>query len=102
MNTAFNGKGAVLLVKDEFTCMVFIYFLNNATQSSVLSALKNHEAMIKRQWNLSICVIHRDNDPALQTAYEAWVEGQGIQDEPTAPYTSAQNGPACYDQGRYG
>ncbi|KAM4067558.1 integrase core domain-containing protein [Hirsutella rhossiliensis] len=94
LHTSFNDKEAVLLIKDEFTSMIFIHFLNDATQDSVMTALRNHEAMIKRQWDLNICIIHRDNDRALQTAYEAWVEERGIQDEPTAPYTSAQNGSA--------
>ncbi|KAM4060736.1 GAG-pre-integrase domain-containing protein [Hirsutella rhossiliensis] len=68
MNTSFNGKEAVLLIKDEFTSMIFIYLLNDATQGSVMTALRNHEAMVQRQWNLNICIIHRDNDRSLQSA----------------------------------
>ncbi|KAM4061505.1 GAG-pre-integrase domain-containing protein [Hirsutella rhossiliensis] len=83
MNTSFNGKEAVLLIKDEFTSMIFIYLLNDATQGSVMTALRNHEAMVQRQWNLNICIIHRDNDRSLQSAYESWIE-EGIQDEPSA------------------
>ncbi|KAM4056528.1 integrase core domain-containing protein [Hirsutella rhossiliensis] len=94
MNTSFNGKEAVLLIKDEFTSMIFIYLLNDATQGSVMTALRNHEAMVQRQWNLNICIIHRDNDRSLQSAYESWIEEKGIQDEPSAPYTPAQNGSA--------
>ncbi|KAM4060874.1 integrase core domain-containing protein [Hirsutella rhossiliensis] len=67
MNTSFNGKEAVLLIKDEFTSMIFIYLLNDATQGSVMTALRNHEAMVQRQWNLNICIIHRDNDRSLQS-----------------------------------
>ncbi|KAM4067168.1 GAG-pre-integrase domain-containing protein [Hirsutella rhossiliensis] len=69
MNTSFNGKEAVLLIKDEFTSMIFIYLLNDATQGSVMTALRNHEAMVQRQWNLNICIIHRDNDRSLQKRF---------------------------------
>ncbi|KAM4067424.1 integrase core domain-containing protein [Hirsutella rhossiliensis] len=78
MNTSFNGKEAVLLIKDEFTSMIFIYLLNDATQGSVMTALRNHEAMVQRQWNLNICIIHRDNDRSLQSAYESWIEEKGF------------------------
>ncbi|KAM4065450.1 integrase core domain-containing protein [Hirsutella rhossiliensis] len=78
MNTSFNGKEAVLLIKDEFTSMIFIYLLNDATQGSVMTALRNHEAMVQRQWNLNICIIHRDNDRSLQSAYESWIEERGF------------------------
>ncbi|KJZ69618.1 hypothetical protein HIM_10981 [Hirsutella minnesotensis 3608] len=94
LHTSYNGKRAALLVRDEFTGLILTYLLANSTQSAVIEALEAFAAYIKRQWNLYVCVIHRDNDPALKSDFTEWVVRQGIEDEPTAPYTPAQNGPA--------
>lgn len=94
MSDGYNGTKYAMLIRDEYTSMIYIYLLKDATTESVLGALKAFEAYIRRQFDTSICVIHRDNDRALQTEYDAWVRSQGIQDEPTAPDTPAQNGPA--------
>jgi transposase InsO family protein len=94
MTTSYNGRKAALLIKDEFTGMIFIYLLSDQTQATILEALQAFEAYIQRQFQLGICIIHRDNDRALQGDYISWIDCVRIQDEPTAPYTSAQNGPA--------
>ncbi|KAK2666816.1 Ribonuclease H superfamily, partial [Fusarium oxysporum f. sp. vasinfectum] len=94
LHESYNGKKTALLIKDEFTGMIFAYFHTEATQAALLGSLKSFESMIQRQYALGLCRIHRDNDPSLRTAYEDWIHQEGIQDEPTAPYTSAQNGPA--------
>ncbi|OAQ57580.1 polyprotein [Pochonia chlamydosporia 170] len=94
MSDGYNGMKYAMLIRDEYTSMIYIYLLKDATTESVLGVLKAFEAYIRRQFDTSICVIHRDNDRALQAEYDAWVRSQGIDDEPTAPDTPAQNGPA--------
>jgi hypothetical protein len=94
LHESYNGKKTALLIKDEFTGMIVAYFHTEATQAALLGSLKSFESMIQRQYALGLCRIHRDNDPSLRTAYEEWIHQEGIQDEPTAPYTSARNGPA--------
>ncbi|QLI71373.1 Retrovirus-related Pol polyprotein from transposon TNT 1-94 [Metarhizium brunneum] len=94
MSDGYKGMKHAVLIRDEYTSMIYIYLLRDATTESVLGVLKAFEAYIRRQFDTSICVIHRDNDRALQSEYVAWVRSQGIDDEPTAPDTPAQNGPA--------
>ncbi|KJZ69437.1 hypothetical protein HIM_11166 [Hirsutella minnesotensis 3608] len=94
LKVGYNGKRCVMLIKDDYTNMIYIYLLDDQTKESVLSALKSFEVYVQRQFSSSICVIHRDNDCALQAEYQAWIKSKGIEDEPTAPRTPAQNGPA--------
>ncbi|KAK2670215.1 Ribonuclease H superfamily [Fusarium oxysporum f. sp. vasinfectum] len=83
LHESYNGKKTALLIKDEFTGMIFAYFHTEATQAALLGSLKSFESMIQRQYALGLCRIHRDNDPSLRTAYEDWIHQEGIQDEPT-------------------
>lgn len=94
MNSGYNGMKSAALIRDEYTSMIYIYLLRDATTESVLGVCKAFEAYAQRQFNASICVIHRDNDSALQAEYTTWIASKGIEDEPTAPDTPAQNGPA--------
>ncbi|KAJ6439138.1 peramine synthetase [Purpureocillium lavendulum] len=94
MSNGYNGMRNAMLIRDEYTSMIYIYFLKDATTESVLGICKAFEAYVQRQFSTSICIIHRDNDRALQAEYLAWIKLKGIEDEPTAPDTPAQNGPA--------
>jgi hypothetical protein len=96
LHTSYNGKTCALLIRDEYTSMIFIYVhvLPDHTTASVFGSLKAFIALIKRQYDLTVCKIHRDNDRALQTEYDRWIQKEGIIDEPTAPRTPAQNGRA--------
>jgi hypothetical protein len=92
--TSYNNKSAALLVKDEFTGMIHVTQLEQASQEALIEALQSLEACLQRQYQIGICKIYRDNDRSLQSTYLDWINRVGIDDEPTAPYTSAQNGPA--------
>jgi hypothetical protein len=94
LHTSYNGKTCALLIRDEYTSITFIYVLPDHTTARVLGSLKAFTAMVKRQYDLTVCKIHRDNDRALQTEYDRWIQKEGIMDEPTAPRTPAQNGRA--------
>ncbi|KID91318.1 reverse transcriptase family protein, partial [Metarhizium majus ARSEF 297] len=72
MSDGYNGMKHAVLIRDEYTSMIYIYLLRDATTESVLGVLKAFEAYIRRQFDTSICVIHRDNDRALQSEYVAW------------------------------
>ena len=50
-----------LLIKDQFTYIVFAYFHHEPTEDALLGSLKSFESMIQRQRNLGLCKIHRDN-----------------------------------------
>jgi hypothetical protein len=94
LHISYNGKSCALLIRDEFTSMIYIYVLQDHTTASVFGSVKVFAALIERQYDLTICRIHRDNDRALQTEYDRWVKKEGIIDESTAPRTPAQNGRA--------
>lgn len=92
--TSYNGKTAALVIKDDYTRMLEVKVLNNATQDEILGHLQSLRNKVKHEFNLYLCRIHRDNDPAFGNDYTTWITRKGITEEPTAPYTSAQNGPA--------
>lgn len=68
--------------------------LAEGTQEALLRGLRSIAAHIGRQYDPKIVRIHRDNERGLQSRYNEWFDIAGIEDEPTAPYTSAQNCPA--------
>lgn len=94
LNRSFNGYEAALLIKDEYSSLIHFYPLADTTQETILNALNAFTTLLETQYDLKVCRMHRDNDPALKTAYSNWVIERGMQDEPTAPYTPSQNGPA--------
>ncbi|KAK2468130.1 hypothetical protein H9L39_14004 [Fusarium oxysporum f. sp. albedinis] len=49
LHESYNGKKTALLIKDEFTGMIFAYFHTEATQAALLGSLKSFESMIQRQ-----------------------------------------------------
>jgi hypothetical protein len=91
---SYNNKAAALVIKDEYTGIIEVFPLETMSQETLVRALQALEARIQRQYKIGICRIHRDNDRSLQYAYRDWLQQTGIIDEPTAPYTPAQNGPA--------
>ena len=66
----YNDKKYTLLVRDEYTNMIFIYTLLDYITDSVLGSLKEFLALVKRQYDLTIYRIHRDNNRALQKEHE--------------------------------
>ncbi|KAI8416768.1 hypothetical protein FOFC_03081 [Fusarium oxysporum] len=48
LHESYNGKKTALLIKDEFTGMIFAYFHTEATQAALLGSLKSFESMIQR------------------------------------------------------
>ena len=76
--TSYNHKKTALLIKDEFTKIIFVYALPNSTASDIINCLKFFQNYIKTQFSLIICVIHRDNDVALQNKYQNFIEKMGI------------------------
>lgn len=91
---SYNNKKVALLVKDDFTKLIFFYPLPNSTSSEIIRCFESLQNYVKCQFSLQICVIHRDNDVSLQKEYQNFITQHGIEDEPTAPYTPAQNGSA--------
>ncbi|RKF56242.1 putative serine threonine protein kinase domain protein, partial [Erysiphe neolycopersici] len=91
---SYNNKKVALLIKDDFTKIIFFYPIPNSTSSEIIKCFASLQRYLKCQFSLEICVIHRDNDVSLQSEYKNFINQHGIEDEPTAPYTPAQNGSA--------
>ncbi|RKL09675.1 hypothetical protein BFJ70_g16651 [Fusarium oxysporum] len=94
LSPSINGYQTALLVKDEFTGIIEFYPLVDSRQDTILEALETFETRIQRQYSLRICKICKDNDRVLRINYSDWTKDKGIEDEPTAPRTAAQNGSA--------
>jgi hypothetical protein len=88
------GLERALVIRDEYSGRIWIYPLPNKTQEEVTSTLEDFANMAKRQWNLEICVIRRDNEQSLGKKYAAWIGKEGIQEEPSPVYTPEPNGRA--------
>ncbi|CAD6501011.1 BgTH12-06711 [Blumeria graminis f. sp. triticale] len=82
------------LVKDDYTKLILFYALSNSSAQELVGCIGNVQRFVKTQFSLDICVVHRDNDVSLQQEYQNFISDHGILDEPTAPYTPAQNGSA--------
>jgi len=93
-NVSYNSKSAALVVRDDFTKLVEVRLLNNASQDEVITHIKSLYRQYKNDYQTYLCRVHRDNDRAFSHEFTDWLLRKGITDEPTAPYTSAQNGPA--------
>ncbi|MFL5692379.1 MAG: reverse transcriptase domain-containing protein [Ktedonobacteraceae bacterium] len=88
------GLERALVIQDEYSGRIWVYPLPDKTQEEVTSALENFATMAKRQWNLEICIIRRDNEQSLGKKYAAWIQKEGIQEEPSPVYTPEPNGRA--------
>lgn len=88
------GYERALVIQDEHSGLIWVYPLPNKTQEEVTTAVENFANMAKRQWGLDIAVIRRDNEKALGKRYNAWIQQQGIQEEPSPVYTPEPNGRA--------
>lgn len=65
------GHKRALVIQDEYSGRIWVYPLPDKTQEEITSALEEFAKIAKRQWNLEICVIRRDNDQSLGKKYTA-------------------------------
>jgi hypothetical protein len=94
LEVAYNGMRKALVICDEYTGMYFVYALPNQQFETIFKAIDEFETWVYRQFDLRICIVHRDGDRALQTDWKKWIRNNGMEDEISAPYTQAQNAPA--------
>lgn len=92
--SSYNGKKVALLIKDDFTKIIFLYPLSNSTSSELIKCFHSLRNYLMNQFSLNICIFHRDNNVSLQRENQEFIIQYGIKDEPTAPYMLAQNGSA--------
>ncbi|RMZ76754.1 hypothetical protein DV736_g6702, partial [Chaetothyriales sp. CBS 134916] len=88
------GYERALVIRDEYSGQIWMYALPNKTQEEVVSTIQAFAQMAKRQWNLEICIIRRDNEQSLGNRYKQWIQSEGIQEEPSPVYTPEPNGRA--------
>lgn len=94
LEESITGETVALVIRDEYSGMIWVRALPDRHQETVLKALTDFARLAERQWNLTIVVVRRDNDPALKSQYKAWVAAEGIRDEPSPIYTKEPNGAA--------
>lgn len=97
--SGFDGSCWLLALKDEYSGKLWTVPLQNKALPTLMHALRTFESWVKRQYGLSICKIRQDNDSATlpwrgKGEYEHWAEEEGIDIEPTPPYTKEPNGGA--------
>lgn len=91
-NVSYNGYRYALLFKDEYTAMIFAYFLPDKNQDSILEAVKALTALIKTQYDIDIKQFHTDNERALGTEWKNWIVEGGKIHRTTPSHTHEPNG----------
>lgn len=87
------GFVRVMFVTDMLTRIVRSYFMTSADESEALRVLKDVAAWADKR-NLRILRIRSDNELAKGKRTSRWLRSAGIDFEPSAPRTQAQNGVA--------
>lgn len=92
-----DGSNWLLIIKDEFSGMLFARPLTTKTKESVFTALQDFVSMVRVHYGLSVCKIRQDNDTSVisahgTTSYEAWCAHTGIEVESTPTNTHEPNG----------
>ncbi|KAK6579764.1 hypothetical protein PZA11_008000 [Diplocarpon coronariae] len=64
-NNSYNSCSWVLLIKDEYSGMLWTFPLRSKGGDVVMEVLQAFEARVKRQYRLSICKIRQDNDTSV-------------------------------------
>jgi len=94
LERSFVGYERALVIQCEYSGQIWVYPLPDKTQDEVVNAIKDFANMAKRQWNLEISIVRRDNERALGSKYTAWIRKEGIKDEPSPVYIQEPNGRA--------
>ncbi|KEY74410.1 hypothetical protein S7711_10259 [Stachybotrys chartarum IBT 7711] len=94
-NEGPNGEKRTMLLTDRYTGFIYCYFLPDHGANTIIQCLKDFFAYIKHQYGYSPKSITVDNEiESVRPATGDWIREQQCRLEPTAPYTSAQNGMA--------
>lgn len=93
------GELWILVIKCEYSGKLHTYNLQGKTAIEILRVFENFTAYIKTQYNLKICKIMQDNDPATMpwrgtSKFQQWAKDEGIDLESSPPYTHEPNGGA--------
>lgn len=90
-NKSIGGARYFLLFVDDYSRMVFIYFLK--TKDQVIDCFKEFKAMVENQLVKKIKVIRSDNGLEFCNAnFNNFLKQNGIIHQLTNPYTPEQNG----------
>ena len=92
--TSYNNYNYALVFKDEYTGLIFIYFLHDKSQSSVLDAVQDFAAWVRRQYDLEVQFYQSDNERALGNEWAEWISKEGAGHRTAPVYTKEPNGPA--------
>lgn len=92
--TSLGGSRYFLLIKDDYSSLMFVYFLPNKAAGSILESFKTFLV----DWNRftggrKIKRLRTDNGTEfVNTQIDQWLEGKVISHETSVPYTPEQNG----------
>lgn len=100
--SGLTRKRYVLLLKDEYSGMLYAFFTSHKTGDVISELLQAFEARVHRQYGLRVCIFRSDNDTSVITTqeehmpkeYEAWCEREGIIIETSPSATHEPNGGA--------
>lgn len=88
---SLGGSRFYLVLEDDFSRMVFVYFLKHKNQA--LSCFKEFKIMAENQTNVKIKTLRTDNGGEFcSLLFEKFLTDNGIIHQKTNPYTPQQNG----------
>ncbi|RMZ92256.1 hypothetical protein DV736_g455, partial [Chaetothyriales sp. CBS 134916] len=93
LDESYEGHTRTLFITDAFSGMIFPYFVNQKDEGVNLRILKDFVTWTDRQFKYQVKRIRSDHELARKRT-QNWFRRQGIEFEPSAPHTQAQNGRA--------
>lgn len=89
----WGGLHRSMYIIDRWCGMVWDFYMEDKTQETIWSTLKEFFGWLKHKYNIQPKVIECDNEVTQHPNLMAWLKSR-LTIEPSAPHTQAQNGAA--------
>ena len=91
----YDGSKSLALFTDRSTGMMWDYYLSDRSAKAIITCFKHLIKLFEVQYEVRLKIVEADNEINTQKPrVREYLEEKGIQLEPSAPYTQAQNGGA--------
>jgi hypothetical protein len=92
LKNGFNDSVYILHCLCDFSRFCMVFLLRNRREDTLLAALKQCAAYVKRRWGFDIVIWKHDGERGIGKAYNTWIAEEGYTVEQSPPDTQDQNG----------